>query len=93
MNITKGTWKVVDLRRVQGYAIETRDKPICEVPDYIGNTSGETESNAHLIASAPDMYEALKEIKLVWQELDPDIKFPHLQEVINKALAKAEEMK
>ena len=37
-----------------------------------------------------DMYEALKKIRSVWPGLDPDIKFPHLEEVIQQALAKAD---
>ena len=52
-------------------------------------TKNEKKVGSILIA-APEMYEALKEIKLVWQGLDEDISFPHLQEVIDKALAKAE---
>lgn len=37
-----------------------------------------------------DLYEALKEVNLVWAGLDPNLRFPHLGEVVTKALAKAE---
>jgi len=44
---------------------------------------------AQLREAAPELYEALKEIHLVWEGLDPERRFPHLEEVIIKALAKA----
>lgn len=48
------------------------------------------EVSVSALSASPDLYEALKEVKLVWPGLDPNIKFPHLNEVIQQALAKAE---
>ncbi len=52
------------------------------------------EAEAYLLgikdSGASDLYEALKEVKLVWPGLDPHIKFPHLNETIEQALSKAE---
>jgi len=63
MNYTKGKWKV-------GHYIVYADTPSMEFPSLICNTDigivseSEKTANAHLIASAPAMYEALKEIGL-----------------------------
>ena len=53
MNYTKGEWKVKQLPLTREPAI------------YVGNkliAGGVEEANAHLIAAAPEMYEALKEL-------------------------------
>jgi len=66
------------------------------------NHPGGTEANAQRIVDCVNgceginpkavkgLYEVLTEIKLVWPGLDQDIKFPHLDEVIQRALAEAE---
>ena len=48
------------------------------------------EANKDKYREAPRLYEALKEVKLVWLGLDPDRKFPHLEEVINQAIKAVE---
>jgi len=56
MNYTKGKWKVDK----QG-----RDYPNMVIEPTSGRVIADcydSEANAHLIASAPDMYEALREI-------------------------------
>ena len=88
MDYTKGKW--IASKGKAGFAIEVGEKQIASVPHYIGNTPQETEANAQLIAAAPKLLEACKEIILVWQGLDPDRTFPHLEETITRAIAKAE---
>jgi len=65
MNYTKGEWKVGKATDVMGYETpiyantdEGRDYEIATVHIY----NGEQIANAQLIASAPDLYEALKTI-------------------------------
>lgn len=52
---TPGPWKV-DLYRRYVYVVAGDDFVICER----GEEAEETLANAHLIAAAPDMYEALQ---------------------------------
>ena len=65
MNYSKGKWKVIgsfitapikDDESKEEYEIE-----ICKLTQYRDDI--ENKANANLIAAAPDMYEALKEIK------------------------------
>jgi len=63
MNYTKGEWEVTQWSAKHGFNVFSENGFICSVP--LGSpphTMVETEANAQLIASAPDMYEALKEI-------------------------------
>ncbi len=84
MNYTKGEWKV-------GHYIVYTDKSTLICNANIGIVSeGEKTANAHLIAAAPKMYEALKEIYET--ELNADvirILQPWLERV-ERILAKAE---
>ena len=57
MEITKGKWKVVGANHVYCDINESESRLIAK----IGGEDEETEANAHLIAAAPDMYEALKD--------------------------------
>ncbi len=75
MNYTKGEWKVT-----KGFKVVAGIKSAQAVADVFGETAKEVEANAHLIAAAPDMYEALK-------ALPEQVKW--IPEVA-KALAKAE---
>ena len=81
MEYTKGDWKV-------GHYLVYADEPI---PALICNTDigivseAEKTANAHLIAGAPVMYEALK----VMRKYKSDIG-EYAFDVITKALAKAE---
>lgn len=64
---TKGEWTCHPIDGTEGrvWDAETTETVIATVSlsyDTLENTS-QTEANAHLIASAPDMYEALKEIE------------------------------
>ena len=89
MNYTKGEWKVYHEEELVTVDSDNEVVAVCRKKEW--QKSDETAlANAHLIAAAPDMYETLREVKLVWAGLDPNIRFPHLQEVIQQALAKAE---
>ncbi|KKL85876.1 hypothetical protein LCGC14_1950300, partial [marine sediment metagenome] len=59
---TKGEWKAHLPKEGNGYwKIMCKGKEIGLL--YNATTDEELEANANLIASAPDLYEALKEIK------------------------------
>jgi len=85
MEYTKGEWKIKILK--DSIFISTDERLVAKISEGRAEAS-EVSANARLIASAPDLYEALREVKLIWQGLDPNIRFPHLQEVIDKAIAK-----
>lgn len=63
MNYTKGEWKsefnghTADMSCAK-YSVVTDRELICDLNRISDNKK--TEANAHLIAAAPDMYEALK---------------------------------
>ncbi len=93
MEYTKGEWTVG-----KGWTFwDTRDllfvNPNSKIPTpskvaYVTPDLVEFQTNAHLIAAAPDMYEALKKAVddfAVWDRM-----IPELQELVMKALAKAE---
>ena len=73
MNYTKGEWKVTDSafsrftayrgRKQGGRTFVTTALNLNQIAEAQGDTQEEAEANAHLIAAAPDMYEALKEIR------------------------------
>ncbi len=73
MNYTKGEWKVVHEMNVES---ETR-RGICSCGFQSNHnpvaTFQENVANAHLIAAAPKMYEALKDLYEVVNNLDIDI--------------------
>jgi len=57
MNCTKGEWKV---NTINGVRVQTKNKFICLLSDT--DDEDEIIANAHLIAAAPEMYEALTKI-------------------------------
>lgn len=66
MEFTKGPWRAVGLGS-EGYAVFVdvpgRKFPLRAVPRIDGLSWEEGKGNAQLIAAAPDMYEALKDIE------------------------------
>jgi len=77
MNYTKGEW-VAEQDTANSIRIFSQDsEQIASVMDYDGNDiTEEMEANAHLIAAAPDMYEALIQAMRTFQayrikETDP----------------------
>lgn len=51
---------------------------------------GEGEANAHLIASAPDLYEALKGLLWITDVVEPSQKLGEYRTIARQALSKAE---
>ncbi len=88
---TKGEWKATDWVMIKGerfYDIETDEEVIA---------TGVIEANAHLIAAAPDMYEALKEgieelltCEQEAQTEEQQSRIESTRHIIEEALAKAE---
>jgi hypothetical protein len=69
MEYTKGKWELERVPTQVGHAWNIKPIHACiyvdqqYIPHDLGNTpSIEAKANAHLIASAPDMYEALRYI-------------------------------
>jgi hypothetical protein len=87
MEYTKGEWQVARQLTGEGYNIFTEDELIC---------SGARHYNTHLIAAAPEMYEALKSWNKLreMQPLDSGADIAAiLQEcsaITDKAISKAE---
>lgn len=93
MEYTKGVWKVSS----RGRDIYVNDKT-SRHEKYIAYLThllldpNEVKANAHLIAAAPDMYEALKELLEVARPLSPGLSTvtEHDLAIATKALSKAE---
>ncbi len=91
MEYTKGEWKQFHSRsqEVWSYRDGYRPKYVCTVE----MNNDEFDANAHLIAAAPLMYEALKAVKygvpMVGGEPD-GLAEHHVNELIDAALAAAE---
>ena len=102
---TKGEWKITDVafarwstyRKSVTGARNFVTMDLGQVAEIHGDTEDESLANAHLIASAPDMYEALKEARTA---LTIKLDTPTYQEIIDfknrvepmilRALAKAD---
>jgi len=94
MEYTKGEWEVTKHRPLDNLVIVIKhgehaynDDRICQV-----DVAPKAKANAHLIAAAPDMYEALKEIKhlLETHELQDVVLQQVLEGKCYLALVKAE---
>ena len=84
MEYTKREWKVID-SDLDGKNICVDKKKIAKPYYFQGiKTNEEFEANAHLIAAAPEMYEALKSFD------DSEISLGQFKILKTKALAKAE---
>ena len=62
MSHTPGPWKVLG----EDVVLECNEK---EVVAWVGDIDGQMINNAHLIAAAPDMLEALKEVVALTENL------------------------
>jgi len=92
MNYTKGEWKA-EQDAANSIRIFSQDsEQISSVMDYDGNDiTEEMEANAHLIAAAPDMYEALlSALGAIATEDSGEGWVKEITGVITKAMAKAE---
>ena len=84
MNYTKGEWKA---KRISG---ELGNMYYVNIPDYPHKIEAR-EEDSHLIAAAPDMYEALKEVQLMFDRgLTENMIGRKTMDRAIKALAKAE---
>ena len=90
---TKGEWKV---KRQRIISVDNGNEIIATTKSPPLMPTGQAEANAHLIAAAPDMYEALKVARNEIERLamvtgyEGEAHFPKLEQ-INEALAKAED--
>lgn len=90
---TKGEWR----RTIIGMESKVVDDKVDVIAHLeCRNTLEEIEANAHLIASAPDMYEALKDLAACFRNIDFRVVDTEDQQWVkiaidsmNKALAKA----
>ena len=85
-NYTKGDWEVYDRWNVR---VAGGGRLVANCGGYSSNYEDvveENEANAHLIAAAPDMYEALTLVKQ-WAK-DPEMKWGEIAPIIDNALAK-----
>lgn len=84
---TKGGWKAGKSKDSGLWHIHgglSSGKYICCLPDH-----NENEANAHLIAAAPELYEALKDIRKTLEALGYQDN-SYSMGVVDKALSKAE---
>ena len=90
MNHSKGTWEVTN----NGKAIDAVDykqyedggfNTVCHIVDLT-----EAKDNARLIASAPEMYKVLKQIKLEVDDSYSIADGEHIKNLIEKTLKKIE---
>ncbi len=91
MNYTKGEWKLNDVSFRRDYREFVVNADLRTTAESQGDSPEEAVANVHLIAAAPDMREALKDIT----ELAPrdKLRMPYAiaaVEIADKALAKAE---
>ena len=88
MNYTKGEWKKYG-QHIHINTANTSDEIITVLwPEWMPES--EARANAHLIAAAPDMYEALKAMYQSWVVRPDDEVNVLLYKMARKALAKAE---
>ena len=87
MEYTKREWKTV--KEGNGYWKIYGENDSEVAVAYNAKTDKVLEANAHLIAAAPDMYEALKEgLKLL--DINLEYNRGKVSELLRQALAKAE---
>lgn len=90
---TEGPWKVISVSNQphgHTHAIFMEDVALCDVLEYDIHPD-EVEANAHLIAAAPDMYEALKGLEKRYSTFAmPDKELSPEFLAVRKARAKAE---
>jgi hypothetical protein len=93
MNYTKGEWKVKDDR--PHFSIQVGRQNIASISSLNNMLNDEKLANAHLIAAAPEMYEALRELSEITHDLGlgdgtPDPQIEASNKKARQALAKAE---
>jgi hypothetical protein len=92
MNYTKGEWRICPISQPGWrHLIATESSPIEIAKIYLRGKNPDEESlaNAHLIAAAPAMYEALKALMLDYQGHNLELNLAQ-HTLILKAISKAE---
>ena len=96
MEYTKGEWEYTEELGATLSMISGTEEVVCGLPNPIPSDSYDSEltrmrANAHLIAAAPELYEALKTYQL-WNEGHPvgSKTLPQIQEMIMDVIAKVE---
>ena len=88
VNYTKSEWKL------HGLTIETHYPPNGHVIATMNNIGNRVQADAHLIAAAPDMYEALRLLVGRFANMEKKYTYPMALDLprvwAEKALAKAE---
>lgn len=89
---TKGEWKVIESRRQ--FIIRDESGFIAVTPKFeSAETAVKDKANANLIAAAPDMLEALKELYSDWSILTSSYggaAIERIDDMVKAAIAKAE---
>jgi len=85
---TPGPWKVQRYDNGNSYAISPVGS--AKVIAKLQSKTFDNKANAHLIAAAPEMYEALKEIYQLLEKHEPHWYLRKHYNLVAKALAKAE---
>lgn len=80
---TPGPWFLGKSGFIQQVQIQSKDGPL----GVVYGTSGENSANANLISAAPDLLEALEDLKreLILSDVDMDYIESHFRPWINKA--------
>lgn len=85
---TPGPWEVVEVyHEVRNIRIETKTDFVCDMglDNYLDKDVGVLEANARLIAAAPELLEAARELCLVPVKREHDWAWTDLQAAIAKA--------
>jgi hypothetical protein len=83
MSHTQGPWKVLNPQKSTNYIITNNEKSLERVADSIGQ-----KSDAHLIAAAPEMLNAL-ELASHYLINDQNLSFKKIKIIVEKAISKA----
>ena len=84
---TPGPW-LAEKNEPYGWYIIGGDDIVCELSD---NERNQDKPNAHLIAAAPEMLEALKASLKYWWGGDDALNLYQVETMVEKAVKKAEE--
>lgn len=62
MKFTPGPWHIEEKSLHAAPVVKSQDREIAQVRYHMGSEDGEVFPNAHLIAAAPDIYDALQNV-------------------------------
>lgn len=92
---TPGPWEVAYLDHAEQRVVRAEHYEVCTCWHHsVGSIEKEMEANARLIAAAPELMEALKEVMSWTRNWDvqflEDDEWPETEEKVRAAIAKAE---